>query len=311
MDLGGLPRRLKQRVTDWLWSTAFYTAALIALAGVVGLIWPFRRLHRKSRLRALIMLVAGAAIAIGLTHDHAVARRPRQNATASTSSRRSFISASITTIVAAPPERVFAAIKAVTADEIALFNLFTSIRRFGRPGPESILNAPGQQPILDVAVRTGFHAARRSGATRSGDRRGGGRAAAHRPAARRAQRRRFTSEDFKALAQPGFAKATMNFRVADLGNGTSRVDTETRVFATDDAALAALHAVLADHLSGQLDSAGHMAPGDQDAGPKGQLRRCADVARLAAGCGMLLCASPAAAHPAPFSYLDLHLDAAA
>ena len=30
----------------------------------------------------------------------------------------------------------------------------------------------------------------------------------------------------------------MNFRVTDLGNGSSRVDTETRVFATDGAALA-------------------------------------------------------------------------
>ena len=57
-------------------------------------------------------------------------------------------------VVSAPPDRVFAAIKAVSADDIALFNLFTGIRRFGRAGPESILNAPGQQPILDVAVRT-------------------------------------------------------------------------------------------------------------------------------------------------------------
>ena len=61
-----------------------------------------------------------------------------------------------TIVVSAPPDRVYAAIKSVSADEIALFNLFTSIRRFGRPGPESILNAPGQQPILDVATRTGF-----------------------------------------------------------------------------------------------------------------------------------------------------------
>jgi hypothetical protein len=59
-------------------------------------------------------------------------------------------------IIAAPPDRVFAAIKSVSADQIALFNVLTAIRRLGRPGPESILNAPNQQPILDVAVRTGF-----------------------------------------------------------------------------------------------------------------------------------------------------------
>ena len=47
----------------------------------------------------------------------------------------------------------------------------------------------------------------------------------------------FTGDHYKALTQPGFAKATMNFLVQDLGNGRSRVDTETRVFATDAAAL--------------------------------------------------------------------------
>ena len=134
-------------------------------------------------------------------------------------------------VIAAPPDRVFAAIKAVSADEIALFNLFTTIRRFGRPGPESILNAPGKQPILDVAVRTGFRlvadqpprevvvgaiVSAPPGTRRSGD---------------------FTGADYKSLTQAGFAKATMNFLVEDLGNGSCRVDTETRVFATDQAAL--------------------------------------------------------------------------
>ena len=58
--------------------------------------------------------------------------------------------------VAAPPERAFDAIRKVTADEIALFHTLTSIRRFGRPGPESILNAPGSRPLLDVALKTSF-----------------------------------------------------------------------------------------------------------------------------------------------------------
>ncbi|MGH9675014.1 MAG: hypothetical protein ACRD44_17720, partial [Bryobacteraceae bacterium] len=41
-----------------------------------------------------------------------------------------------------------------------------------------------------------------------------------------------TPEGFKALHAPGFALAAMNFRVEDTG----LVTTETRVFATDDAA---------------------------------------------------------------------------
>src|SRR5687768_8676578 len=44
--------------------------------------------------------------------------------------------------VNASPERAYSAIKTVSADEIRLFKTFTWIRRFGQPGPESILNAP-------------------------------------------------------------------------------------------------------------------------------------------------------------------------
>ncbi|MEO7132742.1 MAG: hypothetical protein ABI024_00845 [Vicinamibacterales bacterium] len=224
-------------MTDWLWSTAVYSAALIGLAGVVGLIWPFRRLYRKSRLRALIMLAAGIAVATGLAMI---------TPSATSSGERNGIDdfapvfqfrEQHSTIVAAPPERVFAAIRAVTADEIALFNLFTRIRRLGRPGPESILNAPGQQPIIDVAVRSGFHLL----VDRPPHEVAIGSVVVAPPRIAppldEAHRQRFTSEDFKALVQPGFAKATANFSVHDLGNGSSRLDTETRIFATDRTAL--------------------------------------------------------------------------
>jgi hypothetical protein len=56
----------------------------------------------------------------------------------------------------APPERVYAAIRAVTAREIRFFRAFTAIRRLGRRGPEGILNPPPDKPILEVATRTGF-----------------------------------------------------------------------------------------------------------------------------------------------------------
>jgi hypothetical protein len=58
--------------------------------------------------------------------------------------------------VDAPPERVYAAIRAVTPREIRFFRAFTALRRLGCPGPESILNAPPDEPILDLATRTGF-----------------------------------------------------------------------------------------------------------------------------------------------------------
>ena len=42
------------------------------------------------------------------------------------------------------------------ADEIALFNVLTTIRRGGRKAPEGILNAGKTKPLLDVATSTTF-----------------------------------------------------------------------------------------------------------------------------------------------------------
>ncbi len=221
-------------MTDWLWSTAVYSMALVALAGVIGVIRPLRWLHRASRQRAALMLLAGVAGVMTITvitpSSASVAARSGIDEFAPEFHFREHH----TIVVSAPPARVYTAIKAVSADEIGLFKLLTSIRRFGRAGPESILNAPGQQPILDVATRTGFLLLLDRPAVEVVL---GSVVVAPPRAARPGPRREFTGEDFKALAQPGFAKATMNFRIRDLGNGTSRIDTETRVFATDSAAL--------------------------------------------------------------------------
>jgi hypothetical protein len=141
---------------DWLWSIAFYTSVIFALVGAAGVVHPLRRVHRGRRKHALVMFLIGAAIAYAISWS-----MPR----AQTAGEHHAIDAVMPVfhfrerheiVIAAPAAQVFTAIKATTADEIALFNLFTWIRRFGRPGPESILNAPGKQPILDVAVRGGF-----------------------------------------------------------------------------------------------------------------------------------------------------------
>lgn len=111
--------------------------------------------------------------------------------------------------VAAPPAKVFEAIHAVTADEIFLFRALTAIRRGGRKGPESILNVPEKQPILDVATRTSF---------------------------------KLLADDAPhelvvgtIIERPDVTLATMNFRVLPNGNG-SLITTETRVHARTAAA---------------------------------------------------------------------------
>jgi hypothetical protein len=130
--------------------------------------------------------------------------------------------------VAAPPARVFDAIKSVRADEIRFFRTLTWIRRGGRRLPEGILSAGTSAPIIDVATRTTF--------TRLADeaprelvvgtiivRPSGMQVAA-------------TPEIFQRPTPPGFVLATMNFLVTPDASGGSLVSTETRVFANSDGA---------------------------------------------------------------------------
>ena len=130
--------------------------------------------------------------------------------------------------IRAPRSRIYRSLKEVTAAEITLFRALTWIRRFGRAGPESILNPPSHEPLLEVAMRTGFLLL------------------ADDPErelvlgivviAPRGVKRPATSEQFKELEASGVAKAVMNFRIEHAGDGAWLVSTETRVHATDASA---------------------------------------------------------------------------
>jgi hypothetical protein len=127
--------------------------------------------------------------------------------------------------VLATPDRAFRAIEMVTAGEIKLFQALTWFRRLGRVGPESILNAPPDKPILEVALRSGFLLLAGQPFREIVI----GTVVVSPPGAPRPR----TPEEFKALDAPGYAKAVMNFRIDRAGLAMSVVTTETRVFATD------------------------------------------------------------------------------
>src|SRR3989442_11557730 len=57
--------------------------------------------------------------------------------------------------VEAPPERVYRAIKTVTAREIRFFRVLTWLRRLARPGPVGILKPAPDRPLLEVARHSG------------------------------------------------------------------------------------------------------------------------------------------------------------
>ena len=122
----------------------------------------------------------------------------------------------------APAADVFEAVRAVRANEIFLFRTLTAIRRMGRAGPESILNAPETIPILDVATRTSFLLL--------------GNKPPHEivigaRVVKPLKSKRLVREDFYRAGPPGAALAVMNFHVTPDGAGRSVLTTETRVFA--------------------------------------------------------------------------------
>lgn len=217
-------------VLDWLWSIGFYTSVIFALVGAFGVVRPLRRVHRGRRLHAAVMLLIGLAAAYAISRSmpraQSSAERHGIDEFAPTFHFREHHEATI----AAPKVRVFEAIRAVTAEEIALFRTLTWIRRFGQPGPDSIMNAPERQPILEVATKGGFLLLHEAAPNEIVV----GTIVVAPPGARRPEI--FGAQEFKQFRSPGFAIAAMNFRVEETG-GASRVITETRVFATDQAAL--------------------------------------------------------------------------
>jgi hypothetical protein len=133
------------------------------------------------------------------------------------------------TTIAAPAERTYRAICAVTVKEIALLRTLTWIRRFGQSGPESILNPPGNRPFCDIALKSGFYLL----ADEPPREMVIGTFVAAPKAARANPPVRITAATFAGIHSPGFAIAVMNFRLRPSGPARTHLTTETRVFAGD------------------------------------------------------------------------------
>jgi hypothetical protein len=208
-----------------------YLGLITAFVGVVSLVKPASWLGIRTRLRAASVLAAGIVIVVAgwtlpAVDMRAGAPRTQLDQFVPVYQFNEFHSIRI----AASKENVYAAIKSVTGEEIFLFRTLTWIRRLGRSGPESILNAPEHQPILEVATRTSFLllAEEPNHEIVLGT-------AVVVPRGWRPSRRP-TPEDFKAVHEPGFALAAMNFLVEDNGPGACTLTTETRIYATDASA---------------------------------------------------------------------------
>jgi hypothetical protein len=222
---------VKRVASSTVFAVASVYAGLALLAlGLVSLLRPPRFLGIRSRRRAAALLACGPVlVAIGwsLPASDVSVQPPRSRLDAFLPTYQ--FNERHALHVKAGPDHVFRAIRSVTADEIFPFRTLTWLRRFGRPGPESILAAPERMPLIDVATRTSFLLL-----AEEPDREIVIGTLVLAPAGFR-PRERPTPEEFRRLAEPGFAKAVMNFRVEPDGRGGSNVSTETRVFATDPA----------------------------------------------------------------------------
>jgi hypothetical protein len=215
-------------------SALVYLGLIGAFLGFVSLIVPSKPLHVRTRRRALLLLASGFfLLAIGFAFPAAETKVAEKRTQLDEFTPVYQFDEVHSTRVKGSKDRIYLAIKSVTADEIFLFRTLTWIRRLGHSGGEGILNPPEHQPLLDVALRTGFILL----ADQPGREIVLGNVVVAPPGFRpRAGQSMPTPEQFKAIRQPGFAMTTMNFLIEDTGDGYCTVHTETRVYATDSSA---------------------------------------------------------------------------
>ena len=201
----------------------------VTFAGLVSVLRPLSLLRIRTRARAAVLAFAGVlltTIAVLLPAEETTVRGA-QSALDRTLPTFHFNEVH-SLAVAAAPQQVYRAIKDVTAADILFFRTLVWLRRFGRPGPESILNPSPHRPVLDVATNTTFVTL-----ADTPNELVVGTVVVAPPAAARSVRQ-FTREEFIALrSRSGFALAAMNFAIERVADGTCIVSTETRVYATD------------------------------------------------------------------------------
>jgi hypothetical protein len=218
-------------MTGWLLSIVWYGSVAAAVVSAIAIVRPLRLVGLVRRGRAIATLViALLAIASNVLIVPEWRITGRRDTTLDRILPRYHFREVHVRSIDASSSRVMAAVKSVTAGEIALFDAFTTLRRVGRKAPESILNAPAAQSILDVATRTGFVML---GDT---DREVAVGSFVAAPDHWRSPGRAPDAQEFEQIDEPGIVKAAMNFVVEPRGTAATLLTTETRVFATDLAA---------------------------------------------------------------------------
>jgi hypothetical protein len=209
-------------------SFALYAWVLVAAAGAISVLRPLTAIGIRNRWVAWLVLAAGVAGVWFILGKPALA-----NYATSTDRRLDAFmpiyqfSEAYQIPVRAPRERIYRAIRQVSADQIPLYRTLAWIRRGGARGPESVLNPPDGVPLLTVATRTSFVTL----AEEPGRELVIGTVVIAPPGVRLAVAS--DPESFKALDQEGFAKTAIAFLISPREDGWAMLRVETRVWATD------------------------------------------------------------------------------
>ena len=208
-----------------------YLGLVLALLGLISLICPLRFLSIRTRVIGAFVLAFGTLLSMAsLMFPYSEKQIAPSTTKLDEWMPRWQVGERHGIEVNAPPEKVFAAIHAVTADEIFLFRTLIAIRRCGQDGPESILNLPERKPLLDVATSTTFIYLENGpreivvGTVISAPRDATG-------------PQLLTPESFRRKLPPGVVLATMSFLITPREQGGSTLTTETRVYASNAPAL--------------------------------------------------------------------------
>lgn len=204
-------------------------SVILYLGGVAALAGAALVFKRRWRRRGAFLAIAGAAVVVTSLMLPAGERRVSKPLTRLDHFMPVWQFREVHSLrVAAPPQRVYEAVRSVTADEILLFRTLTWIRRVGRPLRPSILNPPGNESLIDVATRTTF--------IRLADEAPHELVVGSVILSPTGTRTPLNPTTYRQPLAPGHALATMNFLVRPDGKGGSVVSTETRVFANERAA---------------------------------------------------------------------------
>jgi hypothetical protein len=205
-----------------------YGGLLVTLLGAISVVSPLRLLAIQSRATGVLVLFCGVLIfVIGATLPADETRVATARTKLDEFAPVYQFSESHSVQIGASKGRVYEAIRQVPAGDIKLLRTLTWIRRLGRATPPGILNAPQDEPVLEVALRSGFLLL-----ADDPDREIVIGALVRAPAGWRPNKKP-TPDDFKSLNAPGFALASMNFRIEEAEPDRCVVTTDTRVFATD------------------------------------------------------------------------------